>query len=66
MIVAIEFSFELVLTDGVDGIRLVFGIDETGAIVDVAYVVNSWSLDFVSEAAVLVKMMVCCFCCIGG
>ena len=39
--IAVEFAFELVLPDGVDGIRFVFGVDETGAIVDVAYVVNS-------------------------
>ena len=64
--VAVKFAFELVLPDGVDGIRLVFGVDEAGAIVAVAYVVNSWSFDFVFEASVLVEMMVCCFCCIGG
>ena len=39
--IAVEFAFELVLSDGVDGIRLVFGVDEAGAIVDVANVVNS-------------------------
>ena len=40
LIVAIEFAFEFVSTDGVDGIRFVFGVGETGAIVNVVNLVD--------------------------
>ena len=55
LIVAIEFAFEFISTDGVDGIRFIFGVDETGAI---AYVVDFRRFDVVFGSTVLVEMMV--------
>ena len=62
-------AFEFLAADGVDGVSLIFGIDEAGAIVDVVDLVDV--VDFscfsvVFESAFFIEVMVGCFCCIFG
>ena len=59
LIVAVEFAFELVLSDGIDGIRFVFGVDEAGAVVNV---VDFWRFNVVFETTVLIKVVIGRFC----
>ena len=62
-------AFEFLAADGVDGVSLIFGIDEAGAIVDVfdlVDVVDFGCFSVVFKSAFFIKVMVGCFCCILG
>ena len=62
-------AFKSLTADSVDGVRLVFGIDEPGAIVDLVDfvdVVDTGCVDVVFQSAIFIEVMVGCFRCFGG
>ena len=63
LIVSIESAFESVVAHGVDGVRLIFGVYEARAVVDM---VDFGCVCFMLEAPVLVEVMVRCFSCFLG
>ena len=60
---SIEFAFESVVSDCVDGVCFVFGVNKAGAVVNV---VDFWRFNVVFETTVLIKVVIGRFCCFLG